>query len=159
MKPAPENIASRASKSNDGQKIVRSRNVAPRLAADVVGAAARSPGPLAARYRNRRYRPRPGAGRALERPDQRRAYLFGGAAYAIGRGGDAPADAARRCPVAAGGAAARRAGICHRRHDLAVQGGAWRRLQGGGKAAAGGDPYPLRTAAGSGGRNHAEDQG
>ena len=53
------------------------------------------------------------------------------------------------------GPAARCAGIRHRRHDLAVQGGARRRLQGGGKAAAGGDPYPLRPAAGAGGRNHA----
>ena len=52
-------------------------------------------------------------------------------------------------------AAARRAGICHRRHDLAVQGGARRRLQGGGEAAAGRDPYPLRPAAGAGRRDHA----
>src|SRR5260370_16225356 len=103
MKPAPENIASRASKSNDGQEIVGSRNVAPRLAADVVGAAARSPGPLAARRRDRRYRPRPGAGRALERPDQRRAYFFGGAAHAFGRSRDARADAARGCPIEAPG--------------------------------------------------------
>src|SRR5712692_5342421 len=159
MKPAPENIASRASKSNDGRKIVRSRNVAPRLAADVVGAAARSPGPLAARRRDRRYRPRPGAGRALERPDQRRAYFFGGAAHAFGRGRDARADAARGCPIEARGTAARCAGICHRRHDLAVQGGAWRRLQGGGKTAACGDSYPLRTAAGAFGRDRAADQG
>ena len=58
-------------------------------------------------------------------------------------------------PRPARGAAARCAGICHRRHDLAVQGGARRRLQGGGKAAAVGDPYPLRTAAGAGRRDHA----
>ena len=57
------------------------------------------------------------------------------------------------------GDAARCAGIRHRRHDLAVQGGARRRLQGGGEAAAGGDPYPLRTAAGAGGQHHAGDQG
>src|ERR1700730_4924069 len=101
MKPAPENSASHASKSNDGWKIVRSRSTAPRLAADVVGAAARSAGPLAAGRRNRRYRPRPGAGRALERPDQRRAYFFGGAAHAVGRSRDARADAARGCPIEA----------------------------------------------------------
>src|ERR1700692_3636529 len=106
MKPAPENSASRASKPNDGQKIVRSRNVAPRLAANVVGAAARSPGPLAAGHRNRRYRPWPGAGRTLERPDQRRAYFLGGATHAVGGSRDARADAARRCPLQAGGTAA-----------------------------------------------------
>ena len=117
-------------------KTVRAGHLHPRLAADAVGAAARSAGPLAARYRDRRYRPWPGAGRALERADQRRAYFLGGAAYAAGRSRDARADAARRCPLAARRAAARCAGICHRRHDLAVQGGARRRLQGGGKAAA-----------------------
>ena len=48
--------------------------------------------------------------------------------------------------AAAGGAAARRAGICDRRHDLAVQVGGRRRLQGGRGAAAAGDPSALRAA-------------
>ena len=55
--------------------------------------------------------------------------------------------------------AARRTGIRHRRHDLAVQGGARRRLQGGGKAAVVRDPHPLRIAAGIGCRGDATDQG
>ncbi len=91
----PENCASRASRQNDGAKTVR-RIVHPRLAADAVGTTARSARPLAARYRDRRHRPRPGARRALERPDQRRAYLLGGAAHAAGRSRAARADAARR---------------------------------------------------------------
>src|SRR5882757_3859254 len=68
--------------------------VHPGLAADAVGTAARSFGPLAARYRDRRYRPWSRAGRALERPDQRCAYFFGGAAHAAGRSRIARADAA-----------------------------------------------------------------
>ena len=48
--------------------------------------------------------------------------------------------------AAAGRAAARRAGICHRRHDLAVQVGGRRRLQGGRGPAAAGDPSALRAA-------------
>ena len=72
------------------------RRLHPGLAADVVGTPARSAGPLAAGYRDRRYRPWPGAGRALERADQRRAYLLGGAAHAAGRGRAAPAEAADR---------------------------------------------------------------
>ena len=153
-RPAAANFASPASRPNDGAKTSQPRH-RPRLAADAVGAAARSARPLAARYRDRRYRPWAGARRALERADQRRAYFLGGAAHAAGRSRDARADAARRRPLPARRAAARRAGICHRRHDLAVQGGARRRLQGGGEAPAGGDPYPLRPAAGAGRRNHA----
>ena len=62
----------RASKPNDGEKIIRARTVHPRLAADAVGAAARSARPLAARYRDRRYRPwlrasRAGTGRPAAR--------------------------------------------------------------------------------------------
>src|SRR5258707_10794113 len=111
MTPAPESIARRASKSNDGpKKAVRARNLRPRLATDVVGAAPRSLGPLAAGYRDRRYRARPGARRALERPDPRRAYFLGGTAHAIGRSGDARADAARRCRLPGSCAAARCAG-------------------------------------------------
>src|SRR6266852_2846463 len=159
MKAARESIARRALKPNDRRKILRARRFHPRLAADAVGAAARSPGPLAARYRDRRYCPRPGARRALERANPRRAYFLGGTAHAVGRSRDAPADAAPRCQVPARGAVARCAGICHRRHDLAVQGGARRRLQGGGKTAACGDSYPLRTAAGAFGRDRAADQG
>src|SRR5258708_33115312 len=116
---AAEPIAAPASRSNDGPEIVRLRYLHPGLAADAVGAAARSLGSLAARYRNRRYRPWPRSRRTLERADQRRAYLLGGAAHAAGRGRHARADAARRCHIPDGGAAARRARICHRRYDLA----------------------------------------
>ena len=84
----------RASRPNDGEKIVRAAAVDPRLAADVVGAPARSARSLAARHRDRRHRPWPGARRALERADQRRAYLLGRAAHAAGRGRAARADAA-----------------------------------------------------------------
>ncbi len=48
---------------------------------------------------------------------------------------------------AAGGAAARRAGICGRRPHQPVQGGGRHRLQGFRAKAARGDPYPLRPAA------------
>src|ERR1700692_763048 len=99
--PAAASTAPPASKSNDGQETVRAGNLQPRLAADAVGAAARSPGPLTAGYRDRRYRPWPRAGRALERPDQRRAYFLGGAAHAVGRSRDARADAELRCPLEA----------------------------------------------------------
>src|SRR6185312_7363836 len=127
MKAAAENIAVLASRSNDdGEKTVSARRLHARLAAHVVGTAAGPVGPLAARHRDRRYRPWPRACRALERPDPRRAYLLGGAAYAAGRSRHARTDAARRYPPQTGGVAARRAGICHRRHDLAVQGGARR---------------------------------
>src|SRR5258706_7937536 len=160
MTPAPESIARRASKSNDGpKKAVRARDLRPRLATDAVGAAARSAGSLAAGYRDRRYRPRPGARRALERPDPRRTYFLGGTAHAPGRSGDARPDPAPRCRLPVSCAAARCAGICHWRHDLAVQDGARRRLQGGGKAAACGDSYSLRTAARACARDRAADQG
>ncbi len=46
------------------------RSPAPRLAAHAVGAPARSPRSLAARRRDRRHRPRPRPGAALERPDR-----------------------------------------------------------------------------------------
>src|SRR6266576_149406 len=147
MRLAAETFVSPALKSNDDKKIDRNQSAPSRLAADVVGTAARSLGPLAARHRDRRYRPWPGAGGAVERPDQRRAYFLGGAAYALDRGGDARADPADGSPRSARSIAARRAGIRHRRHDLAVQGGAWRRLQSRGEAAAFGDPYPCRIAA------------
>src|SRR5256886_3561773 len=159
MKAARGSIARRASKPNDRRKLVRAQDFRPRLAADVVGAAARSPGSLAAGYRDRRYRSWLGARGALERPDPRRAYFLGGAAHAVGRSRDARADAAPRCRVPARGAVARCAGIRHRRHDLAVQGGAWRGLQGGGKTATCGNPYPLRIAAGAFSRDRAADQG
>src|SRR5260370_13292424 len=156
---APDTTAPPASKSNDSRKIIRARNFHPRLAADVVGAAARSPGPLAAGYRDRRYRPWPRARRALERANPRRAYFLGGATHASGRSRDARADAAPRCQVPARGAAARCPGIRHRRHDLAVPGRAWWRLQGRRETAAGGDSYPLRTAPGAFGRDRTADQG
>ncbi len=64
-----------------------------------------------------------------------------------------------RSALAHGGTAARRAGICRRRHDLAVQERHRRRLQGCGKAAAGGDPSALRPAGASAGRDRKGDQG
>ena len=51
-------------------------------------------------------------------------------------------------------AAARRAGICHRRHDLALQVGSRRRLQGRRAAAATGDPSAVRPS----GRDHGETE-
>ena len=78
---------------------------AARLAAHALGAPARSHRPFAARHRDRRHRPRPGARRALERPDARAGDLLGGAAFAAGRGdlrrrlarGAARASASPRC--------------------------------------------------------------
>ena len=64
------------------------------LAADALGAAARPARPLAARRRDRGHRPRPRLRRALERPDAGRASLFGGRAFAAGRGALRPARAA-----------------------------------------------------------------
>ena len=119
------------------------RRSAARLAAHAVGPAARPARSLAARRRDRGHRPRAGARGALERPDRRRPCLLGGAAFAAGRGHF-------RCPgggcvarCAADGAAARCARICDRRHDLALQVGGRRRLQGGGEAAAAGHPPAL----------------
>src|SRR5207248_8897496 len=60
--------ASLVSRPNDQQIL---ECIQPRLAADVVRAAARSARPLAARYRNRRHRPWPCACRALERADRK----------------------------------------------------------------------------------------
>src|ERR1700722_20829898 len=84
MKAAPANAAARASKSNDGQEIVWKPGFRTRLAADAVGPAAQSDRPLAARHRNRRYRPRAGARGALEWTNQRAAHLLGGAAHLAG---------------------------------------------------------------------------
>src|SRR5260370_38719991 len=106
MKAARGNTARGASKSNDGQKTVRAQDFRPRLAADAVGAAARSAGPLAARYRDRRYRSWASARGALERANPRRAYFLGGAAHAAGRSRDARATAAPRCQGSARGALA-----------------------------------------------------
>ncbi len=58
----------------------------PRLAAHAVGPPARPARSLAARRRDRGHRPWARARRALERPDQGRAYLLGRAALAAGRG-------------------------------------------------------------------------
>ena len=85
---AASRSAARASKPNDGEE-TRPPTDTARLAADAVGPAARPARSLAARHRDRRHRPRPGARRALERPDQRRAHLLGRAAHAAGRGRDA----------------------------------------------------------------------
>ena len=110
---------------------------AARLAAHAVGPPARPARSLAARHRDRGHRARPRPRGALERPDHRRAHLLGRAAHAAGRGDRAaPASASLDRPAGARDAAARRAGIRDRRHDLAVQGGDRRRLQGGGGAPA-----------------------
>ena len=125
----------------------QSRRAAARLAAHAVGPPARPARPLAARHRDRRHRAWAGPRRALERPDRRRPRLLGRAAFAAGRGRSFCAVAPeRRARRAAGRAAARRAGICDRRHDLAVQVGGRRRLQGGRAAAAARHPSALRPA-------------
>ena len=62
------------------------RRSAARLAAHAVGPPARPARPLAARHRDRRHRARACPRRPLERPDQRRPRLLGGAAFAAGRG-------------------------------------------------------------------------
>ena len=62
-------------------------------------------------------------------------------------------------PQPARRAAARRAGIRDRRHDLAVQGGDRRRLQGGRGAAPRRHPSALRPAGGAAGGAHRADQG
>ena len=112
--------------------------------------------PSPARHRDRRHRPRAGARGALERPDPGARDLLRRPAFAAGRGAvrgqGCAAPAARG---AAGGAAARRARICDRRHDLAVQGGDRRRLQAGRGAPRAGDPHPLRPAGRAAGRSRA----
>src|SRR6516165_3510433 len=99
MRVAEENAAALASKSNDGEKIACSRDRRPRLAADVVGTAARSHGPLAAGYRNRPHCPWPGTGGAMEWADQRRAHLLRRATHVAGGSHHARTDAAPRCLV------------------------------------------------------------
>ena len=74
---------------------------AARLAAHAVGPPARSARPLAARRRDRGHRARACARRALERPDQGRAYLLGRPARAAGRGAGAGEGAAARSRTAA----------------------------------------------------------
>ena len=113
MTSARRSTGRRASKSNDA-KTVSSAQLQPRVAADALGATARPPGSLSAGYRDRRYRPWPGASRAVEWTDERRAHFLGCATHAVGGSGDARASAARRCQRAARGVAARRPGICHR---------------------------------------------
>ena len=72
--------------------LTASADGAARLAAHAVGAAARSARPLPARHRDRGHRARSRARRALERPDQGRAHLFGRPARAAGRGDGARAQ-------------------------------------------------------------------
>ena len=119
---------------------------AARLAAHAVGPAARSARPVGARRRDRGHRPRPCPRRALERADQGRAYFLGRPACPAGGGAGARQGAAARCARPPRGAAARRAGIRDRRHDLAVQGGDRRQLQGSGAPAARRHPSALRPA-------------
>ena len=128
------------------------------MAAHAVGAQARPARPLAARRRDRGHRPWSRARGALERPDRGRAHLLRRAAFAAGRDHRAPARAPRPSQPARR-AAARRAGIRDRRHDLAVQGGDRRRLQGGRGAAPRRHPSALRPAGGAAGGAHRADQG
>ena len=105
------------------------RGWSARLAAHAERAAARSARPLAARHRDRGHcawaRPR----RPLERPNRRRACLLGGRACLL-----VETIAGALAPGLDGGFRLasfdpRRAGICHRRPDQPVQGGAVARLQ------------------------------
>ena len=81
-------------------------------------------------HRGRGHRPWPRPGRALERPDGRRARLLGRPARAAG-GGDRHRHAPGFDePLAARGAAARRPGICDRRPHQPLQGRHRPRLQG-----------------------------
>ena len=72
-------------RASDAARADRAHSRLPRLAAHAVGPAARPARPLAARHRDRGYRARARARRALERPDRGRAHLFGRAAHAAGR--------------------------------------------------------------------------
>ena len=79
-----------------------------------------------------RHRPRPGARGALERPDAAATTPFPSpSTRLLVEAIFTRLDARRAAGLPADGAAARCAGIRHRRHDLAVQGGGRRRLQGG----------------------------
>ena len=107
--------------------MARVKAAAARLAAHAVGTAARSARSLAARHRDRGHRPWAGAGGALERPDQGRRMPS--------RWPSIRCSSRRSSPIssptldragAACGASSRCAGICDRRHDLALQGGARR---------------------------------
>ena len=122
----------------------QARRAAARLAAHAVGPAARSARPLAARRRDRRHRAWTGARRALERPDR--------AATTPSRWRSIRCWSRRSSARLVPGASpdARLAallhdapGICDRRHDLAVQIGGRRRLQGRGAAAAARHPSAL----------------
>ena len=89
--PSPKNMRAGAAQAQ------QQRPQTPRaLAAHAVGPPARPARPLPARCRDRGHRAWPRARGALERADQRRAYLLGGAAHAAGRGDRARADAAAR---------------------------------------------------------------
>src|SRR6185312_6737350 len=98
------------------------------LAAHAERPPARPARPLAAGRRDRGHRPWARPRRALERPDQGRARLFGGAALRAGRAADGRAQAAAGASGAADGAIARCAGIRHRRSDQPVQIGGRHRL-------------------------------
>ena len=67
-------------------------------------------------------------------------------------------DKGRDAPLASGRPAARRLGICDRRHDLAVQGGARRGLSDLRGAAGDGDPCPFRAAGQDASHNQDADQ-
>ena len=125
-----------------------------RVAAHAVGAPARPDRPLAARHRDRRHRARPRPRRALERADARARRSSPSRSIRCWSRRSSPRSTPRAPRAAtARGAAARRAGICDRRHDLAVQGGDRRRLQGDRASAAGGDLHALRAEAGRWRRN------
>ena len=114
--------------------------------------------PSRARHRDRGHRARAWRAWRAGTGRPRRAHFFRRAAFAAGRGAGARARAAARPRPAARGAAARCARIRDRRHDLAVQGGDRRRLQGGRTALARGDPSALRPAGEIGARTGKADQ-
>ena len=120
------------------------RSAAARLAAHAVRPAARPARPLAARHRDHPTSPtglrasRAGTARPPATMPSRWRSIRCWSRRSFGM---QQPDVDRR--TAAGGAAARCAGICDRRHDLAVQGGGRRRLQGSRGAAARGHPSAL----------------
>ena len=82
--------------------------------------------PVAARHRDRGHRAWARPRRPLERPDDRRSCLLGGGALPARRDHRRRAFARARPPLPARGPDPRCAGICHRRPDQPVQGGARR---------------------------------
>ncbi len=145
-RPSCRPAAKQAGRAHDVPPVRLPQQAASRLATHALRPPPRPARSLAAGRRDRGYRPWPCARRAVERTDDRRPRLLGRAAFSAGGGHRLPDKAGAGAPLAPRRAAARCAGICDRRHDLAVQGRHRRRLQSGREAADGGDPYPLRPA-------------